>query len=154
LVDEKSSKRNNQAMIQALFTQILIMLERECIANGKIASFEDDAVLSKHIFEISQYINEHYSEDVSLNSLSKVFYLNPSYISRSFKIVHGLSFSEYRNMVRLQHAARLLKTTKLSLSEIAEKCGFKTTNGFSAVFKSHTGYSPSAYRKRIINSDT
>jgi len=153
LVEEKDFSKNNPAMIKALLTQILVMMERECISNGKISSFQNNDILSKHILEMSEYINEHYSEDISLNSLSKMFYLNPSYISRSFKMVHGLSFSEYRNMIRLQQAAKLLATTKLSLSEIANECGFKTANGFSSVFKSHTGFSPTAYKKRIIDSD-
>ena len=140
-------------MIKALLTQILVMIERECKTSGNITSLKNEDVVSKHISEISEYINVHYSEDISLGSLSKVFYLNPSYISRLFKNVHGLSFSEYRNMIRLKQAAKLLTTTKLPLSEIAYSCGFKTANGFSAVFKSHTGYAPSAYRKRIIDSN-
>jgi AraC-like DNA-binding protein/quercetin dioxygenase-like cupin family protein len=101
----------------------------------------------KTISLAAAYINNNYSEDISLNSVAERFFISPCYLSRSFKCVTGSSFAEYVNGVRIKEARRLLLKTDMSVSEVAIFVGFKSTTHFGRVFKSVVGVSPLSYRK-------
>ncbi len=93
------------------------------------------------------YINNNFSEDISLNSVAERFFISPCYLSRTFKRVTGSSFTEYVNGVRIKEARRLLLKTDMSVSEIAISVGFKSTTHFGRAFKATVGASPLSYRK-------
>lgn len=101
----------------------------------------------KVISEVTGYINTHYSEDITLESLSSLFYISPCYFSRTFKKVCGLSFTEYLNNVRIKEAQKLLLTKGTTVKEVTEKTGFKSNAHFDRVFKAIVGASPLQYKK-------
>ena len=70
--------------------------------------------------------------------------LSEPYFSKFFRKVSGMTFSQYLNTVRLEHAIELLKnnTTHMPITEIAAQCGFDTIRHFNRVFKDITGMSP------------
>lgn len=101
----------------------------------------------KTISEITGYINNHYSEEISLAQISTDFYISPYYFSRTFKKVTGYTFIEYLNGVRIKEAQKLLRKTDLSIAEISEAVGYKSSTHFGRLFKEFTGMSPISYRK-------
>lgn len=101
----------------------------------------------KSISEITGYINNHYNENITLDTISDLFYISPCYFSRTFKKVCGISFSEYLNNVRVKEARKLLYKTDMSITRLAETVGFSSNSHFDRVFKNLTGMSPLAYRK-------
>ncbi|MFM2481364.1 helix-turn-helix transcriptional regulator [Celerinatantimonas sp. YJH-8] len=102
---------------------------------------------SKALFEaIRNHIGTHYQSPMTRESLAQAFYISPSYLSHLFRKEAHLSFNEYLNYVRLEHAKELLKQYDLKVKEIAMHCGFNDSNYFCRLFKQQTRRSPSQYR--------
>lgn len=97
--------------------------------------------------ELLLYIREHYTEQITLQTLAGQFHLSEKYISRYFKEHFYLTFSEYLNHLRLSCAKRLLETTELSVTETALRSGFLNVSYFIRTFKTVYGMSPLKYRK-------
>ncbi len=95
---------------------------------------------------IKSYINNHISEDLSLNTLSNHVNYNSSYISRLFKQTTGLSLFDYINQCRINKAKEYLIHSDLTINLIAKKTGFDTPQYFSIVFRKATGMTPKEYR--------
>ena len=86
---------------------------------------------------------------VTLNALCDRFHRSRSYISRLFNERAGTSLSSYCNHLKLLDAEALLKSTRLSVTEIAYAVGFGDTSYFIKLFKEKQGVSPLSYRKGI-----
>ena len=99
--------------------------------------------------KVAAYINQNYNSPISLSDIAAKSFVSPEHLSRSFKAEIGQGFCEYLSATRLKEAQKLLDgEEKLSISEIAYKCGFNDSNYFSDKFKKHYGISPIQYRKR------
>lgn len=92
------------------------------------------------------YINQHYTESLSLSTLATEYYLNFSYASSLFKKTTGQTFSEYLTELRMKRAKDLLADPAMSISEVGTQCGYEDSYYFSKVFKKRYGVTPSAYR--------
>lgn len=100
--------------------------------------------------KILEYISEHYSEKITLQSISNTFFFSKNYICYMFQKKLSVTFSQYLNSVRIENAKRLLKTTSFSLFEIAQKVGYSDGFYFNRVFSSYENMSPNTYRKRCL----
>ena len=98
--------------------------------------------------EAAEYVREHYQDpNLSLTSISSVFHITPSYLSKLFKAQKGIGLLEYLSKVRLDLAKELLRNTSLSLEEIAGRTGFVSDLTLIKTFKKWEGVTPGAYRK-------
>jgi len=104
---------------------------------------EEDELLSS----IIQFINTHYMEDISLQTIADEVNLAYTYVSGYFKSKQGVNFQKYLTMVRIEHAQELLCQSDLSVSQIAEQVGFGTTNTFIRNMKQISGITPDTYRR-------
>lgn len=95
------------------------------------------------------YINMHYAENLTLDQLSSVCYLSPSYISKVFKKQLNTNFIDYLSSVRIKVAKRLMKNPELSIKEISSEIGYVDPNYFTRVFKKYEGMTPSEYRSKF-----
>lgn len=95
------------------------------------------------------YINMHYAENLTLDQLSSVCYLSPSYISKVFKKQLNTNFIDYLSSVRIKVAKRLMKNPELSMKEISSEIGYVDPNYFTRVFKKYEGMTPSEYRSKF-----
>lgn len=93
------------------------------------------------------YINEHYSEELSLSSISKALFVSESHISRTFKSKTSESIISYIARVRLEHARELLLRSNLSVDEICFKVGYKSRNLFFKNFKDTYNVTPKVFRQ-------
>ena len=93
------------------------------------------------------FINENYEEELSLSLIASSCYCNPSYLSYLMKKTHGVTVTDYVNMIRINKAKELIGISNLSLTGIAYKVGFNDLAYFSRVFKKINGMSPNEYRK-------
>lgn len=101
--------------------------------------------------ELREMIQDHIDTSLTLKELSKNLDVNPSYLSREFsKHFDNLSFGEYIRKQRIDKAIELMKTPSYSLTDIAYYTGFSDQSHFTRIFKKHTGFSPSLYRKKVI----
>lgn len=108
----------------------------------------DDEVIKK----ARKYIAENIEKEISVTSLSEMFYLSPNYFSRLFKKVMNEGCNEYIIKMRIEKSKYLLETTSIKSGEIANMVGYNDTNYFSLAFKKHTGMSPKSYRETLKKS--
>lgn len=99
------------------------------------------------IERIIQYIYNNFSDKLSLSVLSDKFHLTAVYLSHYIKKETGYTFLEILNAVRMYHAARYLKETKLKNGEICDKVGISDERYFGQIFKKRYGMTPYEYRK-------
>ena len=102
----------------------------------------DDNINNK----ILNYINLNHRNKITLEELSKKFFISSSTISHNFKKDNGISINDYINKLRVNDAKHLLKTTNLTVTEIGFMIGFNGLNYFINVFTKYEGVSPLKYR--------
>ncbi|WP_157259902.1 helix-turn-helix domain-containing protein [Paenibacillus sp. OSY-SE] len=98
---------------------------------------------------VKQYIEEHYGEDISLDTIADELQLTSGYVSTYFKEKTGMKFSQYVNDMRIRQAKRLLRQPELKILDVAARVGYHNVNSFIRMFKNTTGLSPGEYRKKI-----
>lgn len=105
--------------------------------------------INKLISSIKSYVDENYSDhNLTLANVAKKFYLNPSYLSRTFKKETGVSFIKYLTTARMDKALSLLAENEdAKVFEIADAVGISDPNYFGTCFKKYTGMSISEYRR-------
>ena len=100
------------------------------------------------ISEALRYIENHFAEAVSLETLAKTAAMSVSKFTAAFKRHTGFSAGAYLNRLRMERAVHLLKTTQVPIGEIAAMAGYKHHASFSAAFQERCGLAPSALRGR------
>lgn len=96
---------------------------------------------------VKAYVAQHCAEDLSLELLSGLVYISPSYLSRLFKRETGENLSSYVQNIRIEQAKTLLLTTSLKTYEVAGRVGIPDPVYFSRIFKKVTGIKPKDFRK-------
>lgn len=105
-----------------------------------------------NINQIKKYIIKNISsQDLSLKSVAKHFYLNSSYLSRFFKEKTNENFGEYITKTKMEIALKMLENPNFKAYEIAKRVGFDDPNYFSNWFKKYKGQSIKDYKKSIID---
>ncbi|GAB6990007.1 AraC family transcriptional regulator [Paenibacillus pini] len=133
---------------QILLLELLLFLNRKVFDNEQ-EQIVDSNRTHKKIFDIVNYVNEHYMHKIKLTDISQHFDISPSYLSRTFKEVTGFTFIEYINNIRIKEARGLLNNSTYNVAEIADKVGFDNTSHFGRTFKIIMGVSPLSFRKRV-----
>lgn len=95
------------------------------------------------------YISLNYNQSINAADAAKICNLSYSYFSRIFKNYMKRGFSEYLNFIRINNAERLLISTDLPITEVADSCGFTTTSYFIKQFKEAKGISPKQFRRNF-----
>lgn len=102
---------------------------------------------SPFAMRIRKYIDDHYAEDMNLQSIGNTFNINTYYLSHIFKKEMGYSPMQYILRRRIGEAQTLLITTKRSVTDISSAVGFNNPNNFDIQFTKNVGLSPRNYRK-------
>lgn len=102
-----------------------------------------------HVQRITEWLDEHYKENFSLEALAASLHLSPYHISHVFKQYAGITLSEYLMQRRVREACILLANTSQSIGEIAVEVGNLSPSYFSQMFKKNKGISPEKYRNSI-----
>lgn len=97
---------------------------------------------------LHQYIHGHLDNELSLNRLSEVVYLNPSYLSRLYKQMTGHGLAEYISEKRIEKATALLRGTSLKIHEVARQVGLEP-GYFIKMFKKYVHMTPQEYREMV-----
>ena len=102
--------------------------------------------------KLSDYVALHYTEPISLKTISSDLGYDYYYLSHCFRAFFDVTFSSYLNLFRVERAADDLANTDLSITEILERNGFTSVRNFYLIFKSVYGVSPNAYRKELLKT--
>lgn len=97
--------------------------------------------------EIDQYITEHFTEDISVETLCRHFAISRTALYEFGKQNYGVGIAQHIRDMRIGYAQKLLTSSpNMTISQIAEQCGFSDYNYFIAVFARETGVPPRKYR--------
>ncbi|MBE6947267.1 MAG: helix-turn-helix domain-containing protein [Ruminococcaceae bacterium] len=139
-------------MIKNYLEQLLIMI---CRRDDNIG-FSQRAIAGDHLNQgpvlaqrAKDYLNEHYSEQISLDSLATALGVSVSQIKRVFREQIGQSMVNYLASLRIGQAKRLIREGNLNFTQVAEQVGYETIYYFSSLFKKRTGMTLTEYAKSL-----
>ncbi|MDC7286254.1 AraC family transcriptional regulator [Blautia schinkii] len=101
----------------------------------------------KLILTAKEYIEEHFSEHLTLENVASHIYVSTSYLSTLFKKETGINFVSYLTEVRMKNARSYLDDNSLTIAQVADMVGYKDVKHFSSVFQKFYQVSPAQYRK-------
>lgn len=101
---------------------------------------------------VLQYIDQHYTEEFSLEDIAAELNCSAPYISHVFKDVTGYSPMQYRTRCRIGLAQTFLISSDMTSTQIATMVGYDNTNYFNTVFTKIVGQSPIRYRKKYLEN--
>jgi len=154
LQEYQSKKIGYKLTIKASIYHVLALLLRHYSKHIIDYSEQERKHKTKHLLQpILQYIDEHYTEQLTLNQLATIGNINPIHLCRIFKKLVGKPPLAYINHLRISKALSLLEDSSINITEIAMAVGFTDSNYFSRIFKKHRKISPSEFRasRNIVN---
>ena len=117
----------------------------------KDAELENGNVRMSAVAEnIRQYIDMHYKEDISLQSVAEEMNYSDAYFCKIFKQCFDKSFIGYLTEYRLERAKQLLADVRINVKDISVNVGYRDSNYFAKVFKRAMGSTPTEYRMEIL----
>lgn len=146
ILRELQQKQENYAKVcHNLMESLILTISR---STKSTLSFAAAGKVSRECRFIEQYIDEHFPENISLDTLSQLTYMNKYYMVHAFKKYKGLSPINYLINRRLDEAKHLLETTDYPVAKIALASGFSSQSYFSQVFRKELDITPGEYRKK------
>ena len=129
--------------------EILILLLDDLIPQKKEVNVDPDFIMNTML----DFINNNLDADISIEKLTKIYFISDSTLRRNFVKKFGITFSQYLQKVRLERGEKLLSDTNNHINDIALQVGYKSAAAFTHAFKQHFGYTPTMTRERctIVN---
>lgn len=138
-IQQFASAKNGSDLIKVQ-TEMIIKLTQAVADSKKLSGY------SPVIRNLLIYLSANYTQNYSLHDLAEHSHISEEHLSRLFRKEVGTTLTTYIADLRSKKAAELLKTTQLSISEIAMYVGYSDSNYFVKVFKKRYGMTPSTYR--------
>jgi len=135
----------------AVYSLLSSMLDR-IFAEADERDAKNGPFQSSVIDNIIRYIDRNIHEEVTLQTVSEKFSVNPSYLSRVFKAATGEGFVRYVTGRKIDKAKELLERGVMDLADIAHGLGFSDQQYFSRVYKKTTGFTPNEWRTQSKKS--
>lgn len=130
-----------ERQLKLYLTSLLLLLIRELTPEDYL--YPQSGIMHK----ITEYMFQHYDENITLNSVSEHFHFSPQYLCRKFKNETGFLFIDYLQRIRIAQSCRMLENSTMSITEISMAVGYQNLKHFETVFKKHVMQSPREYRK-------
>ena len=138
-----------EELIRAWSLELLVRILRKAQASDRSEARGKLEVHMDALNAVFDYMQQHYTENISLEKLAAIAYLSPKYCSCLFKRCTGLTVTEHIQKLRVSHACDLLAGTNQSIAEISAGIGYCDVKFFGRVFHRIMGLSPSEYRLQI-----
>lgn len=143
-------KTGYEGILQCLVKELLLLAYR-AYEQGQGSEETIRSDIPEEISYLVQYIGSNFQQELSLKKLSGLVHMNSSYISSIFHKYTGMTINKFIAVKRIHHAKKLLRETKLSVTDIAYQCGFNNHSYFIKMFKKMELTSPAIYRRQHHN---
>ena len=147
VVNKAENDKSSYFQLQVYAKMYELFYELFSNKHVKIVDVENKSKKYRALMRVTRYIDDHYSEGVSLEEVAEATGISRYYVSHLFKELMSTTFVGYVNELRLNRAAMLLLTTDRPIIEIASMSGFNNLSNFNRAFKMHFDKTPSVYRK-------
>ncbi|MBQ8382226.1 MAG: helix-turn-helix transcriptional regulator [Clostridia bacterium] len=144
--------RRRSPMIGKGFAYLLLGMLTDALGTVPAPHRTKDGVAV--VGQMLRYMDEHYTEPLTLERLAGELGYHKDYLSRVFNETIHTGFCRYLSTMRLRYAVQLIRTTDLSLEEIADRAGFGNPHSFYDAFRDVYQCTPGQYRKRIGSRTT
>ncbi|NLP34961.1 MAG: AraC family transcriptional regulator [Clostridiales bacterium] len=136
------------ASVKAAELTIHLLLKPELIKQKILPEIVGE---SEVIMKMQEFIEDNLYKEITLGMLAEHLGFSKSYCSKFVKKNTKLNFLDYVKTIRLREAEELLRTTDLSITEVAYSTGFPSIQSFNRNFKASKGMNPTSYRKSLRN---
>lgn len=152
MLEEISARKENyEAVCQNLLEVVLICMLR----GGSLSIIQrSNTILKRECAQIKNYLDSHYSENITLDTLASMTHMNKFYMAHAFTKYTGLSPINYLLRKRIQEGKSLLESTTYSIAQISAMLGFSSQSYFSQAFKKATGTTPIQFRNEYRKKQT
>ena len=144
-----------ESSIYSRFLEIMVLVGRDYSEHAK-RSIEATASKQREYLEkitqICAYVNEHFTEDITLDEAAAMAGFSKFHFARLFKQVTNTSFYKYVSQKRIACAKELLISGSYSIMEVACLSGFSSHSTFTRMFRLTTGSTPIDFRKMYVSS--
>lgn len=147
----------NKAEFLNLLSEVCMEIVHEQSANRPKAALAEESPLlpegkrcqmSRNIRRVVEYIDRHFTQDLSLDMIAVHVELHPNYISGLFRKETGLTFIHYLHLCRIRKAKQLMLSDEdISFQTISEEVGYENVRHFFTVFKKYAGVTPGEFRE-------
>ena len=144
----KYSSRNDKFSTQFIKDMLNSLLFLIMSSSDKCIG-EKAYTTNRHFQQALKYINNHFTEPMSLQDIAKQVNVSPVYLSSLFKKHSGQKISDYITSLRLNHAYNLIKNTNIPINEVFYLCGYNSYPHFIRAFKAKYEDSPNHLRKTL-----
>ncbi len=146
--ESRLREKGYEGMIRSDILRILTLLIRHYEKEDLTLdiSLNEKKRSMKRLEQALYYINAHYTDQLSLEEVSALAYMSPTYFSTYFKNVTSQNYSDYVTRLRLNRVQELFMTTDRSVSAIAMECGFRNMSNFYRLYKKHIGPLPQKHK--------
>lgn len=124
------------------------LIMAQLLSNCEMSPLQRTASMT--VKAILEYCSEHYTENLSLDTIAKSLHLNKYYISHTINRQINMRLSTFINSLRIDASCKMLKETDKRITEIAQSVGFDTIRSFNRAFLEIVGTTPKQYREQIL----
>ena len=131
-------------------------VRRRYLASGSLPLPEENTfslVDENFLLKLNEVIQQNLSEStLDVKLLCHELAMSRASLYNKIKAITGISANEYINKLRMEKAIQLIRTSKLSFTEVAEQVGFASPSYFSTAFKQYTGFTPTQFKRTHSSS--
>lgn len=140
-------------MYEELLHLFVVIGEHNSQINDKLSAQKtpQQKVYDKKFDAVTEYLKQHYTEQITLETLADFAGFSKYHFSRIFKEYYQMSLPEYITTLRIARATELLENPDLSIMEVALQAGFSSLPSFNRTFRQHNNCTPSQFRKMYDN---
>lgn len=152
-ISKSKNKSNSFSNERILVATIISELQFALLSTGKEnngGSLEIFSGTQQLMQRIVEFIYQNLNLQIQIEDVAKHVHISASHLRRLFKKSLRLSLGAYIRQARIHRASFLIRSTQMSFSQIASKCGFSSLFSFSRTFMQEVKMSPTSYRKRFV----
>lgn len=146
LAETEEDGEYSKICAMSYLVQVLVLLNRQARKEQQYP--EVKPLADSAVYSVMTYINEHYSEDLTLDNLANRFFISKYHLSREFVRLIGTSVHRYIIQKRLVMAKQMM-SEGMSSTEVYQHCGFGDYSNFYRAFKSEYQISPKEFTARL-----
>ena len=146
IADYYENKKADKSELQIYFAELLATINHMINAKNVTVGMTHKSKNAMIISQITNYINNNYSEKITLDFLAEKCFIDKYHLCHIFRKETGMTIIDFINQKRMVEAGILLKSTDDSVFDISCNVGFQNQNYFGQLFKKLYGVSPREYR--------